>query len=343
MASSSSAPLPLASPSSYSDHERYFISSGKQISFQPIPTPIYRLAQTTESIKTKGTLWQLNPSASDDPSTTGNTFDVVSSLPLFVARYDSPLVSGNDSKTIYWEFEITSLGYSDTLASLAFGFVVKDAGSEAVASNSNGSLRPYDQVAAPKSLSGPSVLWNSTDGGVYDNGAKVPDSDFQAKVGDTIGLGITFQFDPSVPMVPTRDVNDNPNAKAGKFSKSLDSKGNKTTRVAEVKDLVAVPTRVFVTINGEEKGVGGDVARAFISGVTDVFPVLVVSGPGVGGKVKIGEAVNFGGEGGLADAQLAAKGNTANAGHKKSKFSKVFKIPGGGGWFGGVGMGSSGG
>ncbi|KAK6335944.1 hypothetical protein TWF730_003319 [Orbilia blumenaviensis] len=338
-----STPNPLATPSSYSDHERYFISSGKQISFQPIPTSIYRLAQTTESIKTKGTLWQLNPSASDDPSITGNTFDVVSNLPLFIARYDSPLVSGNDSKTIYWEFEITSLGYSGTPASLAFGFVVKDAGSEAVATNSNGSLRPYDQTALPKSLSGPSLLWHSTDGGVYDNETKVPGLEFPAQVGDTIGVGITFQFDPSIPMIPTRDVNDNPNSKAGKFSKSLDSKGNKTTRIAEVKDLVAVPTKVFVTVNGEEKPIEGEVARAFVSGVTDVFPVLVVSGPGVGGKVKIGEAVSFGGEGGLADAQLAAKGNSANAGHKKSRFSKVFKIPGGGAWFGGVGMGSGGG
>ncbi|RVD82638.1 uncharacterized protein DFL_007056 [Arthrobotrys flagrans] len=337
------APHPLANPSSYSDNERYFISSGKQISFQPIPTSIYRLVQTTESIKTKGTLWQLNPSSSDDPSTTRNTFDVVSNLPLFAARYDNPLVSGNDSKSIYWEFEITSLGYSGTPAGLAFGFVVKDAGSEAVASDSNGSLRPYGQAAAPKSLSGPSLLWNSVDGGVYDNGTKVPDSEFQAKVGDIVGLGVIFRFDPSIPMIPTRDVNDNPNAKAGKFSKSLDSKGNKTTRVAEVKDLVPVPTRVFVTINGEEKRIEGDVARTFVAGATDVFPVLMVSGPGVGGKVKIGEAVNFSGEGGLADAQLAAQGNNAHAGHKKSRFSKVFKIPGGGGWFGGVGMGSGGG
>ncbi|KAF3309319.1 hypothetical protein TWF173_011243 [Orbilia oligospora] len=333
-----SAPHPLASPSSYSDSERYFISSGKKLSFQPIPTSIYRLAQTTESIKTKGTLWQLNPSASDDPSTTGNTFDVVSNLPLFAARYDNPLVSGNDSKTIYWEFEITSLGYSGTPAGLAFGFVVKDAGSEAIASNSGGSLRPYDQAATPKSLSGPSILWNSVDGGVYENGTKVPDSEFQAKVGDIVGIGVTFQFDPSIPMIPTRDVNDNPNAKAGKFSKSLDTKGNKTTRVAEVKDLVPVPTRVFVTINGEERRIEGDVARAFVSGVTDVFPVLMVFGPGVGGKVKIGEAVNFGGEGGLADAQLAAKGNSAHAGHKKSRFSKVFKIPADA-WFGGIGSG----
>ncbi|KAK6532863.1 hypothetical protein TWF281_007036 [Arthrobotrys megalospora] len=337
------APHPLATPSSYADRERYFISSGKQISFQPIPTSIYRLAQTAESIKTKGTLWQLNPSASDDPSITNNTFDVVANYPLFAARYDSPLVSGNDSKTIYWEFEITSLGYSGTPASLAVGFVVKDAGSETTAANSNGSLRPYDQTAAPKSLSGPSLLWHSSDGGVYDNGIKVPDTEFQAKAGDTVGVGITFQFDPSIPMIPTRDVNDNPNAKASKFSKSLDSKGNKTTRVAEVKDLVAVPTKVFVTINGEEKPIEGDVARAFVSGVTDVFPVLVVSGPGVSGKVKIGEAVGFGGEGGLADAQLAAQGNSANAGHKKSRFSKVFKIPAGSAWFGGVGMGSGGG
>ncbi|KAK6342943.1 hypothetical protein TWF718_008321 [Orbilia javanica] len=338
-----SGPNPLANASSYSDNERYFISAGKQISFQPIPTSIYRLAQTTESLKTKGTLWQLNPSASDDPSTTGNTFDIISNLPLFAARYDNPLVSGNDSKTIYWEFEVTSLGYSGTPAGFAFGFVVKDAGSEAIASNSSGSLRPYDQTAAPKSLSGPSLLWNSVDGGVYDNGTKIPDTEFQAKVGDTVGLGITFQFDSSIPMIPTRDVNDNPNAKAGRFSKSLDSKGNKTTRIADVKDLVSVPTKIFVTINGEEMKIEGDVARTFISGVTDVFPVLAVSGPGIGGKVKIGEAVTFGGEGGLADAQLAAKGNSAHAGYKKSRFSKVFKIPGGGSWFGGVGMGSGGG
>ncbi|EWC46028.1 hypothetical protein DRE_04821 [Drechslerella stenobrocha 248] len=335
-----STPKGLAVASSYADHERYFISSGKQLRFQNIPTPTYRLAQTTESLKTKGTFWQLNPSASSDAATTAVTWDVYTNLPLFAARYDSPLVSGNDSKTIYWEFEITSLGYSDAPASLAFGFVVKDAGSETVAARPEKSLRPYDAAAGlgPVSLSGPSLLWYSVDGGVYANGRKVEGADAHvAQVGDTIGLGVTFLFDASVSMVPTRDVLDSSATKPSKVSKAIDRRGNQTTRVADANDLVACPTKAFVTVNGVERESSGwdAVAREFLSGTTDVYPVLVVSGPGVGGKVRIGEAVQFGGEGGVQDAALAAKGNTAHAGFKKSKWSKVFKTAGGGGWFGG--------
>ncbi|KAF3919749.1 hypothetical protein ABW20_dc0107878 [Dactylellina cionopaga] len=336
--STSTGPKPLALATSYADSERYFISSGKQFRFQPIPTANYRLAQTTESIKTKGTLWQLNPSASDDSSTTNTTWDVITYLPLFAARYDSPLVSGNDSKTIYWEFEITGLGYEGKDASLAFGFMVNDSGSEIIATRPDGSLRRHDPAAAPFSLSGPSLLWYSADGGIYDRGEKLATEAFVAKVGDTVGLGVTFQFDADIPMVATRDVMDNPNAKANKVSKAIDSKGNKTTRIADAKDLVGCPTKVFITINGEEKALDGEVARAFLNGTTDVFPVLAVSGPGIAGKVRIGEAVKFDGEGGLQDAQLAAKGNAANAGFKRSKLSKFFK-PAGGGWFGGVAQG----
>ncbi|KAF3928121.1 hypothetical protein AA313_de0203877 [Arthrobotrys entomopaga] len=336
-ASSSSAPKAIATPSTYADSERYFISSGKQFQFHKIPTANYRLSQTAESIKTKGTLWQLNPSAADD-STTNTTWDVYSNLPVFAARYDSPLVSGVDSKTIYWEFEITSLGYEGRDASVAFGFLVKDTGSEAVAANPNGSIRNYQPAGAPISLSGPSLLWNSTDGGVYFNGIKISTEAFTANIGDTVGLGITFQFDPSIPMVQTRDVNDNPNAKSSKFSKAVDSRGNKTTRIADVADLVACPTKTFLTINGEEKELDGDAAREYFRGLTDVFPVLVVSGPGVGGKVRIGEAVKFDGDGGAQDAQMAAKGNAAKGNFKKSKWSKIFKPVGGGGWTGGVGL-----
>ncbi|EPS38536.1 hypothetical protein H072_7660 [Dactylellina haptotyla CBS 200.50] len=338
-ASTSVGSKALAVPSSYADSERYFISSGKQFHFHKIPTANYRLAQTAESIKTKGTLWQLNPSAADD-ATTNSTWDVFSNLPLFAARYDSPLISGEDSKTIYWEFEITSAGYEGKPASLAFGFLVKDEGSDAVAAKADGSLRSNNPAAAPISLSGPTLLWNSTDGGVYFNGTKIDTEAYTAQVGDTIGLGITFQFDPSVPMVPTRDVLDNPNAKAGKMSKSIDSKGNKTTRIADVADLVACPTKTFITINGVEKPFDGAVSRDAFKGITDVFPVLMVSGPGVGGKVRIGEAVKFGGDGGQADAQLAAKGNAGKAGHKKSLWGKIFKPAGGGSWTGGVGQGA---
>ncbi|KAF3940952.1 hypothetical protein ABW19_dt0205923 [Dactylella cylindrospora] len=338
--STTAASKALATPTSYADNERYFMSSGKQIRFYPIPTSNYRLAQTAESLKTKGTLWQLNPSASDD-ATTNTTWDIFSNLPVFAARYDSPLVSGNDSKTIYWEFEILSLGYEGKPAGVGFGFLVKDEGSEAVAAKTDGSLRPYDTSVAPASASGPSLLWWSGDGGIYENGTKLETESFTAAVGDTIGFGVTFQFDGSIPMVATRDVMDNPSSKASKVSKALDKKGNQTTRIAEAKDLVACPTKVFVTVNGVEKPLEGDIARAFLNGTTDVFPVLFVSGPGVSGKVRIGEAVKFGGEGGAADAELAAKGNAANAGYKKSKWGKIFK-PASGGWFGGVGHGSGG-
>ncbi|KAK6336276.1 hypothetical protein TWF696_001838 [Orbilia brochopaga] len=331
----------LAVPSSYADNERYFIAAGKQFQFQNIPTPNYRLAQTSESIKTKGTLWQLNPSADASTASTAVTWDVYANYPLFAARYDSPLISGVDAKTIYWEFEITSLGYESTPANLSFGFLVKDENSDAVAARPERSLRPFDNTAAtPMSASGPSLLWNSTDGAIYANGVRVPGEEaFTAAVGDTVGIGVTFLFDASVPMVPTRDVQDNPSGKASKVSKAIDRKGNQTTRIADVKDLKPCPTRVFVTLNGVEKTLGGDVAREFLSGVTDVFPVLVVSGPGVGGKVRIGEAVGFRGDGGAADAELAAKGNAANAGYKRSKWSKVFRPSGGGGWFGGVAQG----
>ncbi|KAJ6257613.1 hypothetical protein Dda_7400 [Drechslerella dactyloides] len=333
------ADKPLAVAAKYADRERYFIAAGKGFQFQNIPTANYRLAQTAEGLKTKGTFWQLNPSADSSATTTATTWDVYANYPLFAARYDSPLVSGVDAKTIYWEFEITSLGYAGTPASLAFGFLVKDAGSDAVAARPEKSLRAFDDPAAPPtSASGPSLLWNSTDGAVYANGVKVPTEDgvtFTAGVGDTVGIGITYLFDASVPMVPTRDVHDNPSAKPSKISKAIDRKGNQTTRTADAKDLVPCPTKVFVTVNGEEKPVGGDVARGFLAGLTDVFPVLVVSGPGVGGKVKIGEAVGFAGDGGVADAELAAKGNAANAGFKPSKWSKFFRTTGGGGWFGG--------
>ncbi|KAF3909105.1 hypothetical protein ABW21_db0205324 [Orbilia brochopaga] len=314
----------LAVPSSYADSERYFIASGKKIQFHDIPTSNYRLAQTVESIKTKGTLWQLNPSADSSADSTAVTWDVYSNFPLFAARYDSPLVTGVDAKTIYWEFEITSLGYSDTPAALAFGFLVKDENSDAVAARPDKSLRAFDPAAPPTSASGPSLLWNS-DGAVYVNGVKVPTEDtFTATAGDTVGIGITFLFDASAPMIPTRDVRDNPSGKASKVSQAIDRKGTRTARVADVKDLLPCPTNVFVTVNGVEKPLGGGIAREFLAGVTDVFPVLVVSGPGVGGKVKMGEAVGFHGDGGAADAGLAAKGNAANPNFKRSKWSRLF-------------------
>ncbi|EWC43725.1 hypothetical protein DRE_07385 [Drechslerella stenobrocha 248] len=93
----------------YSHQQRLTITSGNFLHFERPPTATYRFATTTESIHTKGTLLQLvtSPSTDDDK----NTWDSTTALPLYAARYHSPNITSTE-RTIYWEAEVGSLGFS---------------------------------------------------------------------------------------------------------------------------------------------------------------------------------------------------------------------------------------
>ncbi|KAK6334587.1 hypothetical protein TWF718_010044 [Orbilia javanica] len=93
----------------YSHQQRFTITSGNFLHFERPPTANYKFSTTAESIQTKGTLLQLVSSASSDDDK--NTWDSTTGLPLYAARYHSPSVTLAD-RTIYWEAQICSLGFS---------------------------------------------------------------------------------------------------------------------------------------------------------------------------------------------------------------------------------------
>ncbi|RVD83619.1 uncharacterized protein DFL_008000 [Arthrobotrys flagrans] len=93
----------------YSHQQRFTINSGNFLHFERPPTANYRFSTTAESIHTKGTLLQLVTSANSDDDK--NTWDSITGLPLYAARYYNPNVALTD-RTVYWEAQIRSLGVS---------------------------------------------------------------------------------------------------------------------------------------------------------------------------------------------------------------------------------------
>ncbi|KAK6334215.1 hypothetical protein TWF696_002716 [Orbilia brochopaga] len=93
----------------YSHQQRFTITSGNFLHFERPPTSNYRFSTTAESIHTKGTLLQLITSASTDDDK--NTWDSTTAVPLYAARYYNPAVTSAE-RTIYWEAEVGSLGFS---------------------------------------------------------------------------------------------------------------------------------------------------------------------------------------------------------------------------------------
>ncbi|KAF3920665.1 hypothetical protein ABW21_db0207011 [Orbilia brochopaga] len=93
----------------YSHQQRFTISSGNFLHFERPPTTNYRFSTTAESIHTKGTLLQLITSASTDDDK--NTWDSTTAVPLYAARYFNPAVTQTE-RTIYWEAQACSLGFS---------------------------------------------------------------------------------------------------------------------------------------------------------------------------------------------------------------------------------------
>ncbi|KAJ6255806.1 hypothetical protein Dda_9416 [Drechslerella dactyloides] len=93
----------------YSHQQRFTISSGNFLHFERPPTSNYRFSTTAESIHTKGTLLQLVTSASTDDDK--NTWDSTTAVPLYAARYYNPAVTSTE-RTIYWEAQVCSLGFS---------------------------------------------------------------------------------------------------------------------------------------------------------------------------------------------------------------------------------------
>jgi len=314
-------PRNLLTPEKIGHQSLFMLATGKKMHFTEPSTQDYRFGTGKASVTSGGTVVDLLTSANPESNT---TWDARTEKPLYAALHHNPIICKQMQRNVYWEYDLRQ---SEAVkGAIGIGYRVPDRDyleSKPVRYNNIHSFSD----AMPE-LSPCSVFWWSADNSVWINGQRVENFTLPVGPNSTLGIGLMLHYDPT--FVPAEKEE----PKKNKLAAWIESKQSHEAPIGELKDLFPVATTIFFTVDGVMHKLPVEASplwKAYINGVFDIYPAIVVSGAGVEGSAKFGQAVEWDGEGGRSEAAYWSQGDKNLPGYKQPKWP--FTVDSWAGWW----------
>lgn len=312
----------LLTPEKVGHQSLYMLATGKKVHFSEPSTEDYKFSIGKAGIVSCGTILDLLTSAN---AVSNETWDVRSEKPLYAALHHNPIICKQMQRNVYWEYD---LRLSDAVkGAIGIGYRVPDR--EYLESKPVRYNNIHSFSDAMPQLSPCSVFWWSADNSVWINGTKVENFSLPVGQNSTLGIGLILHYDGT--FVPEAAKEEH---KKNKLAAWIESKQRQEAPVGELHDLYPVATEIFFTVDGVMHKLPQEASplwKAFINGVFDIYPAIVVSGAGVEGSAKFGQAVEWDGEGGFSEAAYWSQGDRNLPGYKQPKWP--FSVDSWAGWW----------